>query len=106
MGQQAEQGVHLEVEEGKGRVENDLEDGIDSNQDGAVLGAAVGQLVPQEHHGDAACQAHQNHPGPVVRQIWQCRPCKCHLHIYFSFQGLQILKLYRNSAQLGHFNNE
>lgn len=65
----AEQGMHLKVKEGEGRVEDDLEDGIDGNQDGAVLGAAIGQLVPQQHHGDATRQAHQNHPGPIVRQI-------------------------------------
>lgn len=75
------QGTHLEIEEGEGRVEDDLEDGVDGNQDGTVLGAPVGQLVPQQHHGDAARQAHQNDPGPVVRQIRQRRPCKCHLRL-------------------------
>ncbi len=75
---------HLEVEEGEGRVEDDLQDGVDGDEDGAVLGAAIGQLVPEQDHGDAARQSHQDHPRPVVRQVRQRRPRKRHLRTHES----------------------
>ena len=73
--------LYLEVEKGKGGIEHNLQDGIDGDQDGAVLGAAARELVPNQDHRDAPREADQYHAVAVVRQIRQCRPRKSHLHI-------------------------
>ena len=72
-------GGHLEVEERQRRVQDDLQDGVDCHQDGAVLGASGRQLVPQQHHGDAAREADQDDAGPVAGQVGQRGPRKRHL---------------------------
>jgi hypothetical protein len=43
---------HLDVEDGEGRKENDLEDGIKGDQYCAVVWITIGQIVPDENHCD------------------------------------------------------
>ena len=48
-------------------VEEHLKDAVEGHQSGGVIGVSLRQLIPHNHHGDAARQANQNQPGPVLR---------------------------------------
>ena len=54
------------------RVETEghnLEDAVERDQTGAVFAVALGQVVPNEDHGDAAGDAHEDEADHVVRVI-------------------------------------
>ena len=74
-------GGHLKVEEGQRRIQNDLQNGVDCHEDGAVFRAASRQLVPQQHHRDAAREADQDDAGPVAGQVGQRGPRERHLRM-------------------------
>ena len=67
-------GQDLEVEVAEERERQDLEDGVDGDQDGGRLPVPAGEVVPDQHHGDAAGQADDDQPGPVLRQVGQQQP--------------------------------
>ena len=67
-------GQQLQVEVAEGGVEEHLEDGVEGDQDGGHLPVAAGQVVPDQHHGDAAGQADQDDPGAVGGLVGQQQP--------------------------------
>src|SRR5450756_213309 len=52
-------------------VEEHLEDAVEGHQAGGVLGVALGQLVPDDDHGDAARQADHDEADHVLRVVVQ-----------------------------------
>ena len=72
-------GGHLEVEERQWCVQDDLQDGVDCHKDGAVFRAALRQLIPQQHHGNAAREADQDDASSVAGQVGQRGPRERHL---------------------------
>ncbi len=64
-------GQHRDEDVGVDREEEHLEDGVEGDQSGAVLGVALGQVVPDDDHGDAARQADQDEPDHVLRLVAQ-----------------------------------
>ena len=67
--EQGRQGA--EEEPGIGAEEQDLEDRVEGDQSRGIGAAAAGQLVPYQHHGDAARQADENHARHVVGVVGQ-----------------------------------
>ena len=65
-------GQHGEEDVGVDRVEEHLEHRVEGHQSGGVLAVALGQLVPDDDHGDAAGQADHDHalhePGLVGQE--------------------------------------
>ncbi len=57
---------HGDEDIGVNRVEDYLEDGVEGHQPGGVLVVALGQLVPDDDHGDAARQPDHDQPDHVV----------------------------------------
>lgn len=43
----------VDEQETHGRVQDDLQNGVDDDDDGAVIVIAMRQLVPDHHHSDA-----------------------------------------------------
>src|SRR5450756_674591 len=56
---------------GEEAVEEHLEDAVEGHQAGGVLGVALGELVPDDDHGDAARQADHDGPDHVLRVVVQ-----------------------------------
>ena len=61
-------------EDGEGRVEDHLQDGVDGDEDGAVLGVAAGEARPDEHHGDAARHADEDEAVAETRFVGEEAP--------------------------------
>ena len=57
---------HGDEDLGVDAVEQHLEDAVERHQPGGVFGVAFGQLVPDDHHGDAARQADHDQPDHVL----------------------------------------
>ena len=53
------------------RVEQDLEDRVEGHQPRGVLGVAAGQVVPHDHHRDAAGEPDQDQTGHVLGGVAQ-----------------------------------
>ena len=53
------------------RVEQHLEDRVERDERGAVLGVAAGQVVPHDDHRDAAREADHDQPHHVLRLVAQ-----------------------------------
>ena len=62
-------------EPGIDAVEQHLEDAVEGHQPGRVLGVALGQLVPDDDHGDAAGQADHDQPDHVLRIVAEESRC-------------------------------
>ena len=58
---------HGEKEPGIDAVEEHLEDAVEGDQAGGVVGVAARQLVPHDDHGDAAGEADEDEAGAVFR---------------------------------------
>jgi hypothetical protein len=56
---------------GEEAVEDDLEDGVEGYEPGGVLGVSLGELVPDDDHGDAARQADHDEPDHVLGVVVQ-----------------------------------
>ena len=56
---------------GEDAVEEHLEDAVEGHEAGGVLGVAPGQLVPDDHHGDAARQADHDEADHVLGVVVQ-----------------------------------
>ena len=56
---------------GEDAVEEHLEDAVEGDETGGVLGVALRQLVPDDHHGDAARQPHHDEADHVLRVVVQ-----------------------------------
>jgi len=54
-------------EPGVDAVEEHLKNAVEGHQASGVIRVSLRQLVPHNHHGDAAGQADQNQPGSVLR---------------------------------------
>ena len=52
-------------------VEEHLEDAVEGHETGGVLRVALGQLVPDDDHGDAARQADHDEPDHVLGVVVQ-----------------------------------
>ena len=61
----------LDEEPGEERIEQHLEDAVEGHQPGGVLAVAVGQVVPDDDHGDAARQADHDQADQVFRLVGQ-----------------------------------
>jgi hypothetical protein len=59
----------FEVEVAEQRVRRDLEDGVDGHEHRCQLAVAAGQVVPDEHHGDAPGKADDDQPRAVVGKV-------------------------------------
>ena len=59
-------------------IKQHLEYGVKPHQGGAVLGAAAGQLIPDDDHGNAASQTDEDYAVHEVRRVSQedYRQCK------------------------------
>ena len=69
---EAEQRRQLGDEDpGEEAVEEHLEDAVEGDQAGGVLGVALGQLVPDDDHGDAARQADHDEADHVLGVVVQ-----------------------------------
>ena len=64
-------GQHGDKDVGVDAVEQHLENTIESHQARRVLGIALRQLVPHDHHGDAARQPDQDQADHVLRVVVQ-----------------------------------
>ena len=67
-------GQHREVEPAEHGEHDHLEDGVDRDQHGGRLAVAAGEVVPDDHHRDAAREADDDQAGPVFGQIRQEYP--------------------------------
>ena len=67
-------GSTLEVEPSEHRERSDLEQRVDRHQHGRQLAITAGEVVPDQHHRDAACQADDDQTGPVLGEIGQEQP--------------------------------
>ena len=56
---------------GEDAVEEHLEDGVEGDEAGSVLGVALGELVPDDHHRDAAREAHHDESDHELRVVVQ-----------------------------------
>lgn len=65
---------HVEVEPAEERERDDLEHRVQRNQHRGQLAVAAREVVPDEHHRDAAGQAHDDQPRAVLGQIGQREP--------------------------------
>ncbi|MNK96962.1 hypothetical protein D3C87_1172740 [compost metagenome] len=69
---QTEQGrQHCNEQPGHEAVGEDLETAVEGHQTRTVLLAAAAEIVPHQHHGDAARQAYQDEAHHVARLIMQ-----------------------------------
>ena len=69
---QAEPGRENRDEDvGVDREEEHLEDRVEGDQAGAVFGVALGQVVPDDDHGDAAGEADHDEPDHVLGLVAQ-----------------------------------
>lgn len=50
----------IDEEDGHRRVQDDLKNRIDDDEDCAELTVATGKLVPYHDHGDTSCQPNEN----------------------------------------------
>ena len=57
---------HLHEDVGVDRVEEHLEQRVEGDQSRRILGVAPCQVVPDDDHGDAACQPDQDQPDGVL----------------------------------------
>ena len=64
-------GQHRDKDIGIHAVEQHLEDAVEGHQPGGILGITFGQLVPHDHHGDAARQADHDQPSHVFGIVVQ-----------------------------------
>ena len=60
-------GQHGDEDIGVDGEEQHLEDGVEGHQAGAVFRIALGQVVPDDDHGDAAGQADDDQAHHVIR---------------------------------------
>ena len=70
-GQPEQRRQHGDENPGVDAVEQNLEDRIERDQTGRVFGRALGDLVPHDHHGDAAGEADKDEAGHVFRLVRQ-----------------------------------
>ena len=63
-----------EVEPAEDGEHDDLEHRVDRDQHGGGFAVAAGQVVPDDHHGDAAGQADDDQAGAVLGQVGQEQP--------------------------------
>ena len=63
-----------QVEPAEHREHDDLEHRVDRHQHGGQLAAAVGEVVPDEDHRDAAGEAHDDQPGAQLGQVGEEHP--------------------------------
>ena len=64
----------LDVEEGQGGEEDDLEDAVEGDEDGAVIAVTTGKVRPYEDHGDAAGNADEDEALTEVRPVGEKGP--------------------------------
>ncbi len=64
-------GQPLEEDPGVEREEEHLEDRVERDETRGVLRIALGEIVPDEHHRDAARQPDQDHARHVLRPVAQ-----------------------------------
>ena len=64
-------GQHRDKDVGVDAVEQHLKNTVEGHQAGRVLGIALRQLVPNDHHGDAARQPDQDQADHVLRVVVQ-----------------------------------
>ena len=67
-------GEQLEVEVAEQRVGRDLEHRVDRDQHSGELAVAARQVVPDQHHRDAAGQPDDDQPGAVLREVGEHQP--------------------------------
>jgi len=60
---------NFNVKDGKWGKQDYLKDGVECDQNSAVVPIAVGQIVPDQYHGDAACNAHKDESFPKVLAV-------------------------------------
>ena len=53
------------------RKEQDLEDRVERDQASTILGVALREVVPHDHHGDATCEADEDEPKHVLGFVVQ-----------------------------------
>ena len=63
-----------QVEVAEERVGDDLEERVERDEHGRALAVAAGEVVPDEHHRDAAGEADDDHPGAVLGLIGEEQP--------------------------------
>ncbi len=63
-----------QVEVAEERVGDDLEQRVERDEHGRALAVAAGEVVPDEHHRDAAGEADDDHPGAVGGLIGEKQP--------------------------------
>jgi hypothetical protein len=68
-GQAEPPGQDLHVEPSEQAEGEDLEDRVEGDQDGGGFPIAAGQVVPDDHHGDAAGQTDDDQTSAVGGQV-------------------------------------
>ena len=63
-----------QVEPAEQRVGDDLEEGVDGDQQGGALAVAAGEVVPDQHHRDAAREADDDEAGAVLGLVGEEDP--------------------------------
>ena len=67
-------GQHVQVEPAEQREGEDLEQRVECHQHRRQFPIPAGQVVPDQHHGDAPGQTDDDQTGAVLRQIRQHQP--------------------------------
>ena len=63
-----------EVEVAEEGVRGDLEDGVEDDEDGRAVAVAPREVVPDQHHRDAAGETHDDHAGAVLGLVREEEP--------------------------------
>jgi len=53
-----------------------LDERVDRDEDRGDLTVAAGEVDPDQHHGDARCEADDDDAGPVGGEVGQHQPCE------------------------------
>lgn len=64
------------VEDGEGREEDNLEERVKCYENGAVIAVSLGQIRPDQDHGNTSCDANENQSFSKVLPVWEEGPCE------------------------------
>jgi hypothetical protein len=69
---------NLDIKHGKRCKQDNLQYAVECNQDGAVIAVAARQISPDEDHGNATCNAHEDESFAEVLPVGQESPSECY----------------------------
>ena len=79
---------HVDEEHGVGAEQCDLQQGVDYDEDRAVLIVSACEVVPDDDHCDTSSDTDHDDAGAISREVGQCRPRKAQ-HEKWSYNPVQ-----------------